>query len=116
MRTLSLPLNLRGERAERVRGIPLLRLAGASGLRYAALPAGSNIDLKAGRLEVNLQGAEEEALVVFDRVDPAHDEPYDLLVLQPGPAGRRGRLRDGPGPLPGRRLAILEPGGRRHSG
>jgi hypothetical protein len=85
MRTLSLPLNLRGERAERVRGIPLLRLAGASGLRYAALPAGSDIDLKAGRLEVNLRGAEEEALVAFERVDPARDEPYDYWFSRRGP-------------------------------
>jgi hypothetical protein len=85
MHILSLPLELREERAERVRGIPLLRLSGESGLRYVALPAGSDFDLRAGRLEVNLQGAEGQALVAFERVDPARDEPYVYWFSRRGP-------------------------------
>ena len=95
LRILSLPLELREDSGERVRGIPLLRLAGRSGVRYAALPAGSHIDLKAARLEVNLQGAEEEPLVAFERVDPARDEPYVYWFSRRGPLADETRYREG---------------------
>jgi hypothetical protein len=85
LRVLSLPLELRDERAQPVRGIPLLRLAGRSGVSYAALPAGSKIDLKNARLEVNLAAAEGEPLVVFDRVQPDGDEPFLYWFSRSGP-------------------------------
>jgi hypothetical protein len=93
MRVLSLPLELRAERAEKVRGIPLLRLDGGSGIRYAALPAGSDIDLKNRRLEVNLQGAEEQTLVAFERVEPDRDEPYVYWFSRRAPLADQTRYR-----------------------
>jgi hypothetical protein len=94
MRILSLPLELGGEEAGRVRGIPLLRLGGKHGIRYAALPAGSNIDLQAGRLEMNLLAAGEQPRVLFDRVDPAHDDPYLYWFSRSGPLADENRYRE----------------------
>jgi hypothetical protein len=91
LRTLSLSLSLGEERAERVRGIPVLRLNGKPGLRYVALPAGSDFDLRAGRLEVNLQDAVTDGLVSFERVDPARDEPYVYWFSRRGPLADEAR-------------------------
>jgi hypothetical protein len=91
MRILSLTLSMSEERVEWVRGIPLLRLSGKPGLRYVALPAGSEFDLRAGRLEVNLQDAAAEALVAFERPDPARDEPYVYWFSRRGPLADEAR-------------------------
>jgi len=91
LRVLELPLALDQERAEPVPGIPLLRLSGKPGLRYAALPAGSSFDLRAGRLEVHLGGA--ETLVAFERADPAHDEPYAYWFSRRGPLADEARYQ-----------------------
>ena len=93
LHVLSLPLDLGEERAERVRGIPLLRLSGKSGLRYVALPAGSDFDLRAGRLEVNLQA--EGAPVAFELADPARDEPYVYWFSRRGPLADEARYQAG---------------------
>jgi hypothetical protein len=93
LHVLSLALDLGEERAERVRGIPLLRLSGRSGLRYVALPAGSDFDLRAGRLEVNLQA--EGAPVAFERADPARDEPYVYWFSRRGPLADEARYLAG---------------------
>jgi hypothetical protein len=93
LHVLSLPLKLEEERAERVRGIPVLRLSGRSGLRYVALPAGSDFDLRAGRLEVNLLA--EGAPVAFELADPAHDEPYVYWFSRRGPLADEARYREG---------------------
>jgi hypothetical protein len=75
-RILSLPYEPKGDKAERVDGIPLLRLSGAAGVRYAALPAGSTIDLRANLLNLNLAGQDSEPLALFARVKEEEDEPY----------------------------------------
>ncbi len=73
-RLLSLPYDPQGDKAEWVRGIPLLRLSGGSGIRYAALPAGSTIDLRTNLLNLNLAG--QDPLALFARAAEAGDEPY----------------------------------------
>lgn len=73
---LSLPFQLKDAKGEAVRGIPLLRVRGKMGLRYAALPAGSEVDLKRKRLMVDLKEVETEPVVLFERVEAAFDEPY----------------------------------------
>jgi hypothetical protein len=93
LRVLSLTLSMGEEKAERVRGIPLLRLNGKPGLRYVALPAGSDFDLRTGRLEVNLQDAATQGLVSFERVDPARDEPYVYWFSRRGPLADEARYR-----------------------
>ncbi len=90
LRVLSLTLAMGEERAERVRGIPLLRLAGKTGLRYVALPAGSDFDQRGGRLQVDLRNA---PTVSFERVDPARDEPYVYWFSRRGPLADEGRYR-----------------------
>lgn len=73
-RLLSLPFEAQGDKAEWVRGIPLLRLSGGSGVGYAALPAGSTIDLRANLLNLNLAG--EDPLALFARAAEVGEEPY----------------------------------------
>jgi hypothetical protein len=75
-RSLSLPYQLKNDKAEWIRGIPLLRLTGRSGTRYAALQAGSTIDLRKNRLVMNLAGKERGPLALFARVEEGDDEPY----------------------------------------
>lgn len=94
IRFLSLPLQLGADRAEWVRGIPLLRLSGRSGTRYAALPAGSAVDLKKGRLEVHLLGNEKEPRVLFDRVEGSSDEPYAFWFSRQGPLAGEGQYAE----------------------
>jgi hypothetical protein len=73
-RLLSLPFEAQGDKAEWVRGIPLLRLSGGSGIRYAALPAGSTIDLRTNLLDLDLAG--QGPLALFGRAAEGGDEPY----------------------------------------
>jgi hypothetical protein len=75
-RILSLPYELKGDKAEQAGGIPLLRLSGGAGVRYAALPAGSTIELRAKLLNLDLAGPDREPLALFARVKEEQDEPY----------------------------------------
>jgi hypothetical protein len=92
---LSLPYQPKGDKAEWMRGIPLLRLNGRLGIRYAALPAGSTIDLRKRLLNMNLADREDEPVALFSRVEQAADEPYLFWFSRQGPlAGKEDyRLR-----------------------
>ena len=82
-RLLSLPYEPLGDKAEWVAGIPLLRLGGGSGARFAALSAGSTIDLRANLLNLNLAG--RDPLALFARAAEVGDEPYLFWFSRGGP-------------------------------
>ena len=86
--SLSIPFRIDEGRAERIPGIPLLKLENDLGLFFVSLPVGSDMDLAVSRMVMNTDTA--APVIIFARVESENSEPYlywftrDLEHLSPG--------------------------------